>query len=361
MNMRIAVLPGDGIGPEIMAEGCKVLQRVADLFGHEVTLEQAFVGWTAIDEAGEAFPDATRDVCDRADAVYFGCVGNPERDMTVPQQERPERCAVLTLREGNYANLRPAICYRALAPQSVVKPEIIGDGVNVLIVRELTGGLYYGQPRGITRDGDTARGVDSLVYTTEEIVRVSRVAFEAAQERGKKLCSVDKVNMLASSQLWREVVSGLAAEYPDVELTHMLADRAAMELIRRPHQFDVIVTGNLFGDILSDEAAVLAGSLGMLPSAAIGDGKPMVEPIHGSAPDIAGQGIANPIATILSGAMMLRHAFDLDAEAESIERAVEAALDDGCRTPDIAAPGTTRVNTQEMGSAIAERIKPVGG
>jgi len=356
MNMKIAVLPGDGIGPEIMAEGCKVLCKIGETFGHTIELEEALVGWTAIDAVGEAFPDATQEACDHANAVFFGCVGNPERDMTVPQQERPERCAVLRLRTGNYANLRPAIVYGALAGQSVVKPEIIGDGLDILIVRELTGGLYYGQPRGVTREGDSARGVDTLSYTTEEIVRVSRVAFEAAQRRSKKVCSVDKVNMLASSQLWREVVTKVGENYPDVELTHMLADRACMELIRDPHQFDVIVTGNLFGDMLSDEAAVLAGSLGMLPSAAIGDGKPMFEPIHGSAPDIAGQGIANPIATILSGAMMLRHAFGLDAEAQAIERAVESALGDGFRTPDIHVPGTDKVNTQGMGDAIAERI-----
>lgn len=362
MEARIAVIPGDGIGPEVTAEGVKVLHAVETRFGHRFHLTEAPAGWGAVDLFGQALPQETLELCRSGDAVFFGAVGWPDRDRTVPQEQRPERVVVLTLRQNLYANLRPARTWPALMDRSPVKREVLGKGVDLLIVRELAGGTYYAQPRGREKLPDgTCKGFDTTSYTTAEIERVARVAFEAARKRRGNVCSVDKSNMLASSDLWREVVADLGREYPDVELTHMLADRATMELIQNPGQFDVILADNLFGDLLSDEASVLAGSLGLLPSASLGDGVPMYEPIHGSAPDIAGRGIANPIASILTAAMMLRYTFHLEGEAAAVESAVEAVLDAGFRTPDLAGPGEHSTTTREMGDRIAERIAPSFG
>lgn len=357
--LKIAVLPGDGIGVEVVAEGRKVLERVGQVFGHTFDFREALVGWAAVDATGTGLPEETVRICMEADAIYFGAVGDPARDATLPPKERPEPLALLGLRKGLYANLRPAVLHPALVDVCPLRPEIVANGVDILIIRELTGGLYYGQPKGPT-DQDGVRGaVDTMVYTVPEIERIARVGFEAAQKRKKKLCSVDKANILACSQLWREVVSGLAKDYPDVELTHLYVDNAAMQLIRNPGAFDVIVTENTFGDILSDEASMLAGSMGMLPSACLGDGDvtPFYEPIHGSAPDIMGKGIANPIAAILTAAMMLRFSFNLHDEAAAIERAVDETIAAGARTADIVPRGGSPISTSEMGSQIADRIR----
>jgi len=356
--LRIAVLPGDGIGVEVVAEGRKVLERVAEGFGRRFEFTEALVGWAAVDGTGTALPDETARICRESDAIYFGAVGDPARDATLPPRERPEPVALLGLRKGLYANLRPAILNPALVDVCPLRPEIVKDGVDVLIVRELTGGLYYGKPKGPTEHDGVRGAVDTMVYTVPEIERIARVAFEAARKRKKRLCSVDKANILACSQLWREVVTGVAKDYPDVALTHLYVDNAAMQLIRNPGSFDVIVTENTFGDILSDEASMLAGSMGLLPSACLGDGDvtPFYEPIHGSAPDIAGKGIANPIAAILTAAMMLRHSFNLGREADAIESAVDQVLKAGHRTADIVSPGGSRISTSEMGSRITERI-----
>jgi 3-isopropylmalate dehydrogenase len=285
-------------------------------------------------------------------------VGDPARDATVPPKERPEVVALLGLRKGLYANLRPAVLYPSLVGNSALRPENIANGVDLLIVRELTGGLYYGRPKGRTNEGGVEGAVDTMIYTRPEIERIARVGFEAARKRKGRLCSVDKANILACSQLWREVVIEVATEYPDVELTHMLVDAAAMQLIRDPGSFDTLVMENTFGDILSDEASMIVGSLGMLPSASLGDGSQpgFYEPIHGSAPDIAGKGIANPIAAILTASMLLRYSFDLNAEADAIDAAVVGALEDGLRTGDIARTGEPTVGTREMGAAIRERM-----
>jgi 3-isopropylmalate dehydrogenase len=356
---RIAVLPGDGIGGDVVREGRKVLDRVAELFGCRFEFQEAAVGWAAVDAAGTALPEETVRICRDSDAIYFGAVGDPARDASLPPRERPELVALLGLRKGLYANLRPAILNPALLDVCPLRPEIVRDGVDILIIRELTGGLYYGQPKGATEAGGVRGAVDTMVYTLPEIERIARVGFEAARGRRKRLCSVDKANILACSQLWREVVSGVARDYPDVELTHLYVDNCAMQLIRNPSAFDVILTENTFGDILSDEASMLAGSMGMLPSACLGDGSATAfyEPIHGSAPDIAGKGIANPIAAILTAAMMLRHSLGLEREAAAIEAAVNGALADGYRTADIASAGAARVSTEEMGNAIVERLQ----
>src|SRR5712692_8765111 len=335
-TFRIAVLPGDGIGREVIAEGLKVLSRIEQRFGVRFETREGLVGWAAIDATGTALPPETVTLCRSSDAIYFGAVGDPARDSTLPPRERPEPVALLGLRKGLFANLRPVILYPSLVGASPLKEEVLGGGIDILIVRELTGGLYYGQPKGREPDGNGFRAVDTMIYTSDEIRRIARVALEAARGRRKRVCSVDKANILATSQLWREVVTEVAAEYPDVELSHLYVDNCAMQLIRNPSAFDVIVTENTFGDILSDEASMLAGSMGMLPSACLGDGSatPFYEPIHGSALDIAGKGIANPLAAILTAAMMLRHSFQMDEAAAVIERAVEEPLHHGCRGAD---------------------------
>lgn len=350
--MKICILPGDGIGPEIMAEGVRVLQAL-DL-GCEMT--EALLGGCAVDATGDPYPEATQRLAQEADAVLLGAVGGPQWD-DLPRAQRPER-GLLGIRKqlGLFANLRPAILYPELANASTLKPEIVA-GLDILIVRELTGDIYFGQPRGVeTRDVDGHQerfGYNTMHYSESEIRRIVRVAFEAARRRHRKLCSVDKMNVLETTQLWRDVASETASEYPDVELSHMLVDNAAMQLVRNPKQFDVIVTGNMFGDILSDEASMLTGSIGMLPSASLdANNKGLYEPCHGSAPDIAGQGVANPLATILSVAMMLRYTFGREGEALRIESAVKKVLAQGCRTADIYEAGTRRVGTRAMGDAV---------
>ncbi|MDR2789353.1 MAG: 3-isopropylmalate dehydrogenase [Candidatus Accumulibacter sp.] len=348
MTKKICVLPGDGIGPEITAEAVRVLAALG--LGFE--METALLGGAAVDATGNPFPEATQKLASEADAVLLGAVGGPKWDM-LPREQRPEK-GLLGIRKhlNLFANLRPALLYPELADASTLKPEVV-SGLDILIVRELTGDIYFGQPRGIeTRNGERF-GFNTMHYTESEIRRIGRVAFAAAQGRGKKLCSVDKMNVLETTQLWRDVMEELAPEYPEVTLSHMLVDNAAMQLVRAPRQFDVLVTGNMFGDILSDEAAMLTGSIGMLPSASLDEnGKGLYEPSHGSAPDIAGQGVANPLATILSAAMLLRHTFHEEEAARRVEMAVKKALAEGLRTADIHAPGTTKVGTKEMGEAV---------
>jgi 3-isopropylmalate dehydrogenase len=349
--MKICVLPGDGIGPEIVGEALRVLERLrAD--GLDLEMEAALLGGCAVDATGDPYPAATRKLARAADAVLLGAVGGPKYD-TLPREQRPER-GLLGIRKdlGLFANLRPAVLYPELANASTLKPEVVA-GLDILIVRELTGDIYFGEPRGISvRDGERV-GVNTMVYSESEIRRIARVAFEAARRRSRRLCSVDKMNVLEATQLWRDVVSELAADYPDVELSHMLVDNAAMQLVRNPKQFDVMVTGNMFGDILSDEASMLTGSIGMLPSASLDErNKGLYEPIHGSAPDIAGKGVANPLATILSAAMMLRYSFGEEDAARRVETAVKRVLAQGYRTGDIHEPGTRRVGTREMGDAV---------
>ena len=350
--MKICVLPGDGIGPEIVAEAVRVL-RALDL---PMELEEAQLGGCAVDATGNPYPEATQAIAQAADAVLLGAVGGPKWD-TLPREQRPER-GLLAIRKqlGLFANLRPAVLYPELANASSLKPEIV-SGLDILIVRELTGDIYFGQPRGIeTReiDGRAQRyGFNTMHYSEDEIRRIGRVAFAAASKRNKKLCSVDKMNVLETTQLWRDVMNELAPDYPDVELSHMLVDNAAMQLVRAPKQFDVMVTGNMFGDILSDEASMLTGSIGMLPSASLdANNKGLYEPCHGSAPDIAGQGVANPLATILSAAMMLRYTFGREGDARRIEAAVKTVLGQGFRTGDIYEPGTRKVGTRAMGDAV---------
>jgi 3-isopropylmalate dehydrogenase len=354
--MKIAVLPGDGIGPEIMAQAIKVLNALrAD--GQKIEMEQAPVGGAGYEAAGDPLPAATLELAREADAVLFGAVGGPQYD-ALPRAKRPEQ-GILGLRKalGLFANLRPAVLYPELAGASALKPEIVA-GLDIMILRELTGDIYFGQPRGRQRTGDGEReGFDTMRYLESEIARIARVGFETAMQRSRKLCSVDKANVLDTSILWREVVSEVARDYPRVELTHMYVDNAAMQLVRAPRQFDVIVTGNMFGDILSDEASMLTGSIGMLPSAALdANGKGLYEPIHGSAPDIAGKGVANPLATILSAAMMLRYTFKRADMAERIEDAVRQVLRQGLRTADIWQEGTRKVGTEEMGEAVVSAL-----
>ena len=350
--MKICVLPGDGIGLEIMAEAARVLKAL-DL---KVEIEEALLGGCAVDATGSPYPEATQKLAQAADAVLLGAVGGPKWD-ALPREQRPER-GLLGIRKqlGLFANLRTAILYPELANASTLKPEVVA-GLDILIVRELTGDIYFGQPRGIeTREVDGKKqrfGFNTMHYTESEIRRIGCVAFEAARKRNKKVCSVDKMNVLETTQLWRDVMTELAPEYPDVELTHMLVDNAAMQLVKAPKQFDVMVTGNMFGDILSDEASMLTGSIGMLPSASLdANNKGMYEPCHGSAPDIAGKGVANPLATILSVAMMMRYTFGREDAALRIEGAVKKVLAQGYRTGDIFEPGTKRVGTKEMGDAV---------
>jgi 3-isopropylmalate dehydrogenase len=350
--MKICILPGDGIGPEITAEAIRVLEAL----GLNFEMEEALLGGCAVDATGDPYPEATSRAARGADAVLLGAVGGPQWD-TLPREQRPERGLLAIRKElGLFANLRPAILYPELANASSLKPEIVA-GLDILIVRELTGDIYFGQPRGIeVRDGERY-GFNTMHYTESEIRRIGRVAFEAAGKRNKRLCSVDKMNVLETTQLWRDVMSELASEYPDVALTHMLVDNAAMQLVRAPKQFDVMVTGNMFGDILSDEASMLTGSIGMLPSASLdADNKGLYEPSHGSAPDIAGQGVANPLATILSVAMMLRYTFGLEAAALRVEAAVRQVLAQGYRTGDIFEPGMQRVGTRGMGDAVVAAL-----
>ena len=374
MKANIVLLPGDGVGPEIVAEAVKVLKAVATLFGHDFEMTEHPVGGVAHDLCGDCLPDATLAACKAADAVLLGAVGGPKWD-TLPPEKRPERRALLTLRSelGLFANLRPAKVWDALKGSSPLKDEIVNRGIDILIVRELTGGAYFGK-KG--RSADRTSAYDVTPYSTHEIERVARIAFDAARRRhgravapqpGRavaprppKVTSVDKANVLETSRLWRETVTALhAAEYADVELEHMYVDNAAMQLVRDPARFDVILTENMFGDILSDEASQITGSIGMLPSASLGTAKGgLYEPIHGSAPDIAGKGIANPLATILSAALMLRHAFGLAAEADAVEQAVADVLASGVRTADIASPSgaSSAVSTSEMGDAILSAL-----
>ena len=346
--MKICVLPGDGIGPEIIGEAVRVLTAL-DL---GIEMEEALLGGCAVDATGDPYPEATQKLAQAADAVLLGAVGGPQWDNN-PREQRPER-GLLGIRKqlGLFANLRPAILYPELANASTLKPEVVA-GLDILIVRELTGDIYFGQPRGIeTRNGERF-GFNTMHYTESEIRRILRVAFEAARKRSRKVCSVDKMNVLECTQLWRDVAIETGREYPDVELTHMLVDNAAMQLVKNPKQFDVMVTGNMFGDILSDEASMLTGSIGMLPSASLDENnKGLYEPSHGSAPDIAGKGVANPLATILSAAMMLRYTFANEAAAVRIEAAVKKVLAQGFRTGDIYEPGTKKVGTREMGDAV---------
>lgn len=357
MTKKIAVLPGDGIGQEVVSEAVKVLERLRADFGLKIELETAPVGGTAYEVHKHPLPEATLKLARQADAVLLGAVGGAKWD-TLPRELRPEK-ALLALRSELklFANLRPAILYPQLASASTLKPEVVA-GLDLLIVRELTGDIYFGEPRGVrTLESGERQGFNTMVYAEHEVERVTRVAFEAARKRRKKLCSVEKANVLETSGLWREVVVRVAKDYSDVELSHMYVDNAAMQLVRAPKQFDVIVTGNIFGDILSDEAAMLTGSIGMLPSASLdAANKGMYEPIHGSAPDIAEKGVANPLATILSAAMMLRYTLDQAALADKIEQAVSKVLDQGLRTGDIHTAGMKKVGTKEMGDAVVKAL-----
>jgi len=364
-QFKIAVLPGDGIGPEVMAEALKVLGRVSGRFGVAFDFDEQPVGGAAYDATGTPLPEATVAACAAADAVLFGSVGGPKWE-SLPPDLQPERGALLPLRKhfGLFANLRPAVCLPALTHASPVKEERIAGGFDVLCVRELTGDVYFGQPKLIEeRDGDTV-AIDTMIYRREEIVRIARVAFESARKRSGKVTSIDKANVLQNGILWRRTVEEVAAEYPEIALDHLYVDNAAMQLIARPKDFDVVLAPNLFGDILSDELAMIAGSLGMLASASLGESRGdglffgLFEPSGGSAPDIAGQGVANPIAQILSAAMMLRFSLGLSESADAIEAAVKAVIDEGLRTGDIhtAGDGLRKVGTVEMGDAIAERI-----
>jgi len=356
MTKKIAVLPGDGIGPEIVAEAVKVLKKLAQ-DGLDIELEYGLIGGAAYDETGTPLPEHTLTISKAADAVLLGAVGGYKWE-SLDISVRPEKGLLGIRSELNlFANLRPAILYPQLADASTLKPEVVA-GLDLMIVRELTGGIYFGQPRGIRElDNGEKEGFNTLVYKESEINRIGKVAFEIAQKRGGRLCSVDKANVLECTELWRETMTALAAKYSDVELSHMYVDNAAMQLVRAPKQFDVMVTTNMFGDILSDCASMLTGSIGMLPSASLDeDGKGMYEPIHGSAPDIAGQNLANPIATILSVAMMLRYTLDQPAMADRIENAVSKVLDNGLRTGDIYSEGMTKVGTAEMGDAIVAAL-----
>ena len=358
-NFKVAVLPGDGIGPEVMAEALKVLDAIEGKYAAKFERTFANVGGIAIDEDGKALPEKTVDICKSSDAILFGSVGGPKWE-SLPPDEQPERGALLPLRKifGLFCNLRPAIIFPALTGASSLKEDVIEGGFNLLVVRELTGGIYFAQPKGIEGEGGQRTGFDTMKYSDAEVERISHVAFQAARKRDKRVCSIDKANVLSTSVLWREVVERVAQEYPDVELSHMYVDNAAMQLVKGPGAFDVVLTGNLFGDILSDQASMCVGSIGLLASASLGERQTahgtfgLYEPIHGSAPDIAGQGKANPMATILSTAMMLRHSFGLEAEAVRIEDAVARALKDGVRGGDLGGS----LGCEAIGRAVCERL-----
>ena len=357
MTKHIALIPGDGIGPEIVAQAKAVLDRVAEIFGHEFTYTEVSMGGNAIDRYGDPLPQEMLDKCLASDSVLLGAVGGPKWN-GVPGPQRPEK-GLLRLRAGMgvYSNNRPAKIWPQLDSASPLNPEIVDRGIDFLIVRELIGGIYFGKHETVTENGESV-AIDELRYTESEIRRIGRIGFETAQKRNHKLCSVEKSNVLDSSRLWKKVMHQLAAEYPDVELSDMLVDNCAMQIVKDPSQFDVIVTENMFGDILSDEASMITGSIGMIPSSSLGDGtRGLYEPIHGSAPDIAGKDIANPIGTILAAAMMLRYSFDMAAEADCIESAVSAVLDGGYRTGDIFSPGCTQVGCREMGRLVTEHLK----
>lgn len=358
MSKKIIVLPGDGIGPEIVAEAMKVLDAVNNKYKLNLTFDEDSIGGAAIDAYGVPFANATLEKCRDADAILMGAVGGPQWD-NLDSSIRPEK-GLLKIRYelGLFSNLRPAILYPQLADASALKSEVVA-GLDILIVRELTGGIYFGEPRGIRiLDNGERQGYNTYVYSESEIKRIGRSAFEMARRRNKKVCSIDKSNVLEVTVLWREVMQSLAAEYPDVELSHMYVDNAAMQLVRAPKQFDVVVTGNMFGDILSDTAAMLTGSIGMLPSASLDqNGKGLYEPVHGSAPDIAGQGVANPLATILSAAMMFRYSLDRADVASDIEVAVGKVLDLGLRSADIYSEGMTKATTAEMGDAVVKALQ----
>ncbi len=353
MKWQIAVLPGDGVGPEVTEAALVVLQAAADRFGHEADLRSRDVGWTAYDRHGVPLPDSTLDACKSADAVLLGAVGDPRGDGLDPEL-RPEAALLALRREiGCFANLRPVRLVPALTDASPLHRDRV-EGTDLVIVRELAGGLYYGKPRGPVDDGQAA--LDTMKYSRDEVVRIAKVAFETARGRRKQVLSIDKANVLHSSRLWRDVVDGVAEDYPDVECTHMLVDRAAMELVLNPARLDVMLTANLFGDVLSDEAAAVVGSIGLLASASIGGGGGIFEPVHGSAPDIAGTGTANPLAMILSTALLLRHVYGQEEEAAAIETAVEQVLGTGLRTADLARDGEATIGTEAMGAAVAAAV-----
>ncbi|MGI6552339.1 MAG: 3-isopropylmalate dehydrogenase [Bacillota bacterium] len=352
---KIAVLPGDGIGPEIMAEAQKVLETIAPAYGLEFEFTEGLIGGAALDALGEPLPAATLELVRQSDAVLLGAVGGPKWD-GLPVEKRPEAGALLPLRKilGLYANIRPVFLYPSLLGASVLKKEVV-QGTDLVVIRELTGGIYFGEKKRESIAGGE-RAVDVLVYTTEEIERILRLAFETARQRRRKVTSVDKANVLESSRLWRETANRIQREYPDVELEHMLVDNCAMQLVRKPNQFDVLVTENMFGDILTDEASMLSGSIGMLASASIGGQVSLYEPAHGSAPDIAGRQIANPLAAILSAALMLEYSFRLPEAAEKIKEAVSSALAEGYRTPDLKEPGCRLVSTASMGDLVCSKL-----
>lgn len=356
MSATVLVLPGDGIGPEIVSEAVRALDALRANGEVDLEIVHADIGGTAYDRTRTSLPDETLQKAKAADAILLGAVGGPKWDK-VERAQRPEQ-AILKLRRelGVFANLRPAVVFPQLVASSTLKPEVIG-GLDLMIVRELTGGIYFGEPRGIRNNGNEREGFNTLIYSESEIERICRVGFELAQKRSGRLCSVDKANVLETSELWREVAEKCAEDYPDVTLSHMYVDNASMQLVRTPKQFDVIVTSNMFGDILSDLASMLTGSIGMLPSASMENSrKGVYEPIHGSAPDIAGKGIANPLATILSAAMMLRYSLDAPAAADRIEGAVSRVLDQGLRTADIESPGCRVVGTADVGDAVVEAL-----
>lgn len=355
MQKKITVIPGDGIGTEVIEQALGVLDRIETVYGHRFERQEALAGGAALDATGGPLPAETLEKCKASGAVLLGALGGPKWDGN-PPGKKPEN-GLLGLRAGLglYANLRPARIYPALANASTLKREVV-EGVDLLIVRELTGGIYFGKPRGISREGDEEVGINTEIYRTSEIRRIAKVGFEAARKRRRKLTSVDKANVLEVSQLWRRVVIEVGKDFPDVELSHLYVDNCAMQLIANPKQFDVIVTSNLFGDILSDEAAMLTGSIGMLPSASLGGSIGMYEPVHGSAPDIAGKDIANPIATIASLAMMLKYSFGLQKESDSVEQAIVSVLEAGYRTADLKEEGRTTIGTKQMGALIIERI-----
>ena len=357
MEKKIAVIRGDGIGPEIVNQALKVLDKIADLYHHVFMYTAVDMGGCAIDKYGDPLPQAELDKCLSSDSVLLGAVGGPKWN-DVPGPMRPEK-GLLRLRAGMgvYSNNRPAKIWPQLADASPLKPSIVAEGIDFIIVRELIGGIYFGKHETVDENGEK-KAIDELTYTESEIERIGRIGFETARKRGKKLCSVEKSNVLDSSRLWKKVMHNLAAEYPDVELSDMLVDNCAMQIVKNPAQFDVIVTENMFGDILSDEASMITGSIGMIPSSSLGASTcGLYEPIHGSAPDIAGTDAANPIGTILSAAMMLRYSFDMAEEADCIEAAVSAILDEGYRTGDIFSPGCTKVGCTEMGRLIIDKMK----